>query len=250
MAPCVAGRHPAATNAMLAAAGSALLVCVVTLIRPMSLSSMSLSPISMPAPAPAASPVASPIDTTLPGEPAVHPLQGTAARIDGSPHGHIGRQGSDIIINLKAMPRTDAVLQLAALTNAQVLEGRNLLAHAAPVTLHWRGADAVGAWRQLLGENIRHAVHCDAEGCRVWILALNGPEGAMFTNGIADDNVVALQETPVSAGAADPIEPETEARVGPMNTPTPPDEHSESSEPDSTTPDAALPAETGYTLAD
>lgn len=165
------------------------------------------------------------------------------AGLEESVQGHAGRVGDDIVIDFRQMPRLQAVQQVAALTDAQLLAGRDLLARASPVTLQWRGRDAVQAWQRVLGDNIRHSVHCDADGCRVWVLALKGPEGALFTNVESLDGSPDPQGTAIHA-VIDPLQAQPEARIGPMNTPTLPDE-SDQSGPD-TESEATAPTESGF----
>jgi len=137
-----------------------------------------------------------------------------------APHDVVARRGSDIVIDVSGQPRLRAARQLALLTDARLMEGTALLARAPPVNLQWQGRDPLDAWRRLLGENIRHVVHCGNEGCRVWVLASNGSL-ASSSPGVTPED--AAPDTADLASAAMP-EPAIEAQVAPMNTPTPPDE--------------------------
>ena len=56
-----------------------------------------------------------------------------------------------------------------------MLEQPQVLSTTRPLTRHWRGRDLAEAWRQVLGDEVSHALQCDARGCRVWVLAANGP---------------------------------------------------------------------------
>jgi hypothetical protein len=161
------------------------------------------------------------------------PLHGDAASVAEStapahamePEG-VERQGADIVIDLHRQSRLQAARQLAALTDSQLMEGTALLARATPVTLQWRGRDPLDAWRRLLGENIRHVVHCQAGSCRVWVLALNATaKNATAESAVTPDGMVADESAvrPTPAATAEP-EPAAEVHVAPMNTPTPPDE--------------------------
>ncbi|HEY0660836.1 MAG TPA: hypothetical protein VGD21_05915 [Lysobacter sp.] len=155
------------------------------------------------------------------GEDAANVATSTAPPYAMEPAG-VARQGTDIVIDLHGQSRLQAARQLAELTDSQLMEGTGLLARAAPVTLQWRGRDPLDAWRRLLGENIRHVVHCQAGGCRVWVLALNASStaAAATPDGLgADESTV--QATPTATAEQ---EPAAEIHVAPMNTPTPPDE--------------------------
>lgn len=135
----------------------------------------------------------------------------------------VERRGADIVIDLSGQSRLQAAQQLATLTGARLMEGSALLAQATPVTLQWRGRDPLEAWRRLFGENIRHVVHCQVDGCRVWVLALNATVTSASPLPKADDDAGSDAAIPSASDEPATAEP-AEEQVAPMNTPTPPDE--------------------------
>lgn len=215
------GTQSPATIAILAGSVMALAIVLAILAQPTNSSLVPAPPSMRPAVATSRTAVPLPKAAIIPALPQF------AAPGIGSGQGDALRQGTDIIIAYRQMPRLPAALQLATLTKAQFLQGRNLLARASPVTLQWQGRDPIRAWQALLGENIRHAVHCTADGCRVSILAVDPVQGAIFTNIAASDSVVPIPAS-LRAGTVELIPPQAEERIGPMNTPTPPDEPSKS----------------------
>lgn len=86
-------------------------------------------------------------------------------------HGQVVRDGDEIVMAFDNQPGLLAAQQLAAITDARFVQGRELLDGFAPVTLQWRGRSPAQAWNLLLGHRIDHVVHCDERGCMVSLFA-------------------------------------------------------------------------------
>ncbi|OYU84926.1 MAG: hypothetical protein CFE45_25805 [Burkholderiales bacterium PBB5] len=78
----------------------------------------------------------------------------------------------------QAARRQALVAQLAAATGAQLVGDPAVLAAAPAVTLHWRGRDTLALWAALLDGHANHAVQCEGQACRVWLLASGTQAGA------------------------------------------------------------------------
>jgi hypothetical protein len=86
----------------------------------------------------------------------------------------IERRGGELRIDAHRASRLQAAQRLAALSGSQLLGMPDALAQAPPLTLHWQGPDARAAWSALLGDDVSHALQCDAGACRVWVAATAG----------------------------------------------------------------------------
>lgn len=75
-------------------------------------------------------------------------------------------------IESRAASRWDAARQLAELTGTQLLGQPDALLQAPPLSMTWKGRDLRAAWSVLLGNDVNHALQCDAAAgpCRVWVL--------------------------------------------------------------------------------
>lgn len=96
-------------------------------------------------------------------------LAAPAAAAAASPA--VWRDGEHWVLRAEAADRWAVATALAAASGSRLLEQPQALAAARPLTRHWRGRDLVEAWRQVLGDEVSHALQCDGRRCRVWVLA-------------------------------------------------------------------------------
>ncbi|MBX3600083.1 MAG: hypothetical protein KF863_05635 [Rubrivivax sp.] len=83
----------------------------------------------------------------------------------------VRRDGSQWVLQARAASRAEVATALATASGSQLLEQPQVLSTTRPLTRHWRGRDLAEAWRQVLGDEVSHALQCDASRCRVWVLA-------------------------------------------------------------------------------
>lgn len=73
------------------------------------------------------------------------------------------------------------------------------------LSLHWRGARLDEAWRRVLGDDLNHALQCEAGRCRVWVL---GPvPGVAVKATLAAPSRPAMLPDPVAGAGGDPADP-------------------------------------------
>jgi hypothetical protein len=78
------------------------------------------------------------------------------------------------------------------------------------LSLHWRGARLDEAWRRVLGDDLNHALQCEAGRCRVWVLGpVHGGGAAVVaaTAGPVSPGWAARSPDPVRAAGGDPADP-------------------------------------------
>lgn len=120
--------------------------------------------------------------------------------------------GGELRIDVRSLPRANAAVRLAGLTDSRIVDRAGLLALAPPLDLRWRGRDPVVAWQRVLGSELRHSASCAGTRCTIRILSIEDVEGGTV-----------LVPEPVNAEATT-----GESPPGLMNRPTDPDAIDES----------------------
>lgn len=119
----------------------------------------------------------------------------------------VRRDGSQWVLQARAASRAEVATALATASGSQLLEQPQALAAARPLTRHWRGRDLAEAWRQVLGDEVSHALQCDARGCRVWVLAANGPTTSAAAPALALPPTI-VSPAALRTSSADVLEPD------------------------------------------
>lgn len=84
---------------------------------------------------------------------------------------NVTRRGTRWQVHAVGASRLAAALVLAELSGATLHGSTALLAATRPLHLHhWQGRSAAQAWQAVLGDEVNHALQCDAGRCQVWIV--------------------------------------------------------------------------------
>lgn len=108
---------------------------------------------------------------TVPAQAASAP--GPAAQAQPDPALTLRRHADgEIFIEARAASLGEAATALSALTQSELrLGSRHALPESRTLTITWRGHDVGQAWQALLGAGASHAMQCQAQRCRVWLLS-------------------------------------------------------------------------------
>lgn len=98
---------------------------------------------------------------------------GPAAQAQPDPELTLRRHADgEIFIEARAASLREAATALSALTQSELrLSSRHALPESRTLTLTWRGRDVGQAWQALLGAGASHAMQCQDQRCRVWLLS-------------------------------------------------------------------------------
>ncbi len=99
----------------------------------------------------------------------------------------VERAGEDWLLTAEGAPRDAAIETLAQHTGARVHGMADLTVQLAtgpaPLHLHWRGSNLVQLWGLVLGQQVNHVLHCQAQSCEMWLMpppaVAMGPEAAV-----------------------------------------------------------------------
>lgn len=84
----------------------------------------------------------------------------------------------EILIAARAASHRAAAERLSALTQSELrLSAASALPDAGSLTINWRGRNIEQAWLALLGAGSSHALQCEKQRCRVWLLSAAAKSG-------------------------------------------------------------------------
>lgn len=84
----------------------------------------------------------------------------------------------EILIAARAASHRAAAERLSALTQSELrLSAASALPDAGSLSINWRGRNIEQAWLALLGAGSSHALQCEKQRCRVWLMSAAAKSG-------------------------------------------------------------------------
>jgi|GEM_PF-4021542 len=136
-------------------------------------------------------------------QPAAQPARQAASSAPaaaGTPMLTITRSADgEILIAARAASQRAAAERLSALTQSELrLSAASALPDAGSLSINWRGRNIEQAWLALLGAGSSHALQCEKQRCRVWLLSA----GPVAVQKGASTATAAAEKPPAAAPAA------------------------------------------------